>query len=296
MGRGNQIVTQATLAGFVSAQHAKCKSRPASAFSSDNGSRKKVAVASSSRQGARAPQASSSTSGRWSKNAVDDDTADGMEVERAKPDDCGLLRFHAGRSLQQQQSGREEMSDGDDDDDNDELFGSSDSDSGTDAGTDSDTSLKGAAMEAARERRIAKNKAFIDGLGVSEAVERLRTPKRKRKPRAKGAKASRRSERSTPAGAGPTAGGGDGEGAGGVDSARKKRRIDFPKRFTEFEKKFGYTRRSTAADGDCLFSAAMACVGVISPEQAEKPDDVATDYKHRLRIAGCETAAELDVA
>ena len=90
-----------------------------------------------------ARQASSSTSDRWSKNAVDDDTADGMEIERAKPDDCGLLRFHAGRSLQQQQSGREEMSDGDDGDDDDELFGSSDSDSGTDAGTDSDTSLKG---------------------------------------------------------------------------------------------------------------------------------------------------------
>jgi hypothetical protein len=291
MGRGNRIVTASALATLVSAQHAKRKSNPASALSSDNGSRKKVAVASSSSQGARAPQASSSTSRRWSQNAVDGDTAGRTEVERAKPVDCGLLRFHAGRSLQQQQSGREEMSDGDDDDDDDESFRSSDSDSGTESGTDSDTSLKGAEMEAERQRRIANNQAVIDGLGVPEAVERLRKPKRTRRPRVKGAKASRRSERSTSAGAGPTAGGGDGEGAGGVGSARKKRRIDFPKRFTEFLKKFGYTRRRTAADGDCLFSAALGCVGVIHAEQAEKPDGVATDYTLRLRIAGCETAA-----
>jgi hypothetical protein len=293
MGRGTRLVTPAALANLVSAEHAKHKSNPASAFSSDNGSRKKVAVASSSSQGGRAPHASSSTSRRWSENAVDGDTAGRMEVQRAKPVDCGLLRFHPGRSLQQQQPGREEMSDGDDDDDDDELFGSSDSDSGTESGTDSDTSLKGAEMEAERQRRIAKNQAKLDGLGVLEAVERLRKPKRTRRPRVKGAKASRRSERSTSAGAGPTVGGGDGEGAGGVGSARKKRRIDFPKRFTEFEKKFGYTRRGTAADGDCLFSAALACVGVIRPEQAEKPDDVATDYRRRLRKAGCETAAAL---
>ena len=293
MGRGKHIVTAAALATFVEAQHAKHKSNPASAFSTDNGSRKKVAVASSSSQGARAPHASSSTSRRRSENVVDGDTAGRMEVERAKPVHCGLLRFHPGRSLQQQQSGREEMIDDDDDDDDDESFGSSDSDSGTDAGTDSDTSLKGAEMEAERQRRIAKNQAVIDELGVSDAVERLRRPKRTRRPRVKGAKPSRRSERSTPAGAGPTVGGGDGEGAGGGGSARKKRRIDFPKRFTEFEKKFGYTRHGTAPDGDCLFSAALGCVGVIRPEQAEKPDDVATDYTHRLRIAGCETAAQL---
>jgi hypothetical protein len=183
------------------------------------------------------------------------------------------------------------MSDGDDDDDNDELFGSSDSDSGTDAGTDSDTaSLKGAAMEAQRERRIAEQKAMIDSLGMLDAVESLRKAKRTRRQREKGAEPSRRSERSTPAGAGPTTGDGDGEGHESATSKRRKTLADFPRQFGAFLKKFGFVRCDTARDGCCLLSSILGSIGVITAHQAKKPDTITAQYKRTLRSKAYESA------
>ena len=94
-------------------------------------------------------------------------------------------------------------------------------------------------------------------------------------------------------GAGPTAGGGDGEGAGDGESARKRRRSVVPMRFTDFRKKFGYTHFGTAANGDCLFSSTLGCMGVIRSDQAKNPDDVATEYQRKLRSKGCEMADTL---
>ena len=94
-------------------------------------------------------------------------------------------------------------------------------------------------------------------------------------------------------GAGPTAGGGDGEGDGDGESARKRRRSVVPMRFTDFRKKFGYTHFGTAANGDCLFSSTLGCMGVIRSDQAKNPDDVATEYQRKLRSKGCEMADTL---
>ncbi len=200
-----------------------------------------------------------------------------------------------GKSLHPPQSGPKTISDGgDDDDDGDDGDSYGSSDPGTGSGSDSGAeSLKGAAHEARRREWIHQNNLELDKIGVAGAYEKLRKPKRKRRQREKGARPSRRSERSTAAGAGPTAGGGSGEGAGDGDSAKKRRRSVVPMRFTELREKFGYTHFGAAADGDCLFSSTMGCIGVIRSEQATNPDDVTTEYKRRLRSVGCEMADEL---
>ena len=94
-------------------------------------------------------------------------------------------------------------------------------------------------------------------------------------------------------GAGPTAGGGDGDGEG-VESVRTQRRkamAEFPRRIAAFLQKFGFVQHSTACDGCCLLSCTLGSMGVLTTDQTKNPDAIATQYKCALRSRACASAA-----